>query len=149
MEPDLWRQATPTPVCPKLERLLWLMSPLKIGGGLAYLPKSCLQVLGPQATCVGEPGAVCVRGAAHLGYPCGALVPHGASFARWKGKEWLIDSLSKAEVLGPFRPGLQSLLPEVLGERQVRFQLASQLISPSPGSQSLPLELCAPPHQLT
>ena len=46
-------------ICPELESLLWLMSPLKIGGGLAHLPQSCLQVLGPQATCVGEPGAVC------------------------------------------------------------------------------------------
>ena len=46
-------------ICPELESVLWLMSPLKIGGGFAHLPQSCLQVLGPQATCVGEPGAVC------------------------------------------------------------------------------------------
>lgn len=73
----------------------------------------------------------------HLAFACGALVPHGASFIRWKRKEQWIDS-PQGQDAGSV-PGL-GLRPfsQRCWEYQSRFQLAGQLISPSPGSQSLP-----------
>lgn len=82
--------------------------PLKIGGGFAYLPQSCLQVLGPQATCVGElQGAVCEGQLPTWATLVGLWCPMEPPLP--DGKEGMVDRLcSRLRCWVHSRPGLQS-----------------------------------------